>query len=164
MREGREYGKLTVVAVVGQNKHRQTLVLCQCSCGKEKIIAEYHLKAGKTTSCGCVRAKQNRLLGLIHGEAKKSKEWRAWYNMKRRCIDKNRKDYKDYGGRGIATCKDWLYSFTNFLTDMGRAPSPKHSIDRKDNNGNYEKSNCRWATPKEQANNKRNNKKIQPCQ
>lgn len=163
-RIGKEYGNLIVMKMAGRNRHRQALLLCKCSCGNEKIIVEYHLKAGRIKSCGCERIKNNQTLRLVHGEAKHSKEWVAWYNMKRRCGDLNRSDYKDYGGRGISICREWLHSFGTFLSDMGRAPSSKHSLDRIDNNGNYEKSNCRWATAIEQANNKRNNKKRESCQ
>lgn len=87
-------------------------------------------------------------------------EYRNWHNMKNRCLNQNIPEYKWYGARGIRVCDRWLNSFENFLADMGTRPSPKHSIDRIDNNGNYCPENCRWATQKQQSRNTRNNRKI----
>lgn len=96
-----------------------------------------------------------------HGECSfyngKTKEYRAWRGIKTRCLNIKNHKYKDYGARGITVCDRWLNSFENFLADMGRAPSQRHSIERNEVNGNYEPSNCRWATPKEQSNNTRRN-------
>jgi hypothetical protein len=85
-----------------------------------------------------------------------STEYGTWFNMKTRCLNKKTKKYKDYGGRGIRICERWLNSFKNFFADMGCKPGPEYSIDRINNDGNYEPGNCRWATSKEQRNNQRN--------
>lgn len=99
---------------------------------------------------------------MKHGAAKRNKEtpeYRAWKHMKSRCYNPNVEKYSDYGGRGILVCDRWLQSFSNFYEDMGPRPSPYHSIDRMDNNSNYESSNCRWATKSEQAYNRRQGKR-----
>jgi hypothetical protein len=94
----------------------------------------------------------------VHGETAKgkpTKEYRTWLGMRRRCLNANDKNYRDYGGRGIGICKRWLNSFENFLADVGRAPDPEYTIDRINNDGNYELGNVRWATREQQAKNKR---------
>lgn len=98
-----------------------------------------------------------------HGDAPnsgKSKEYTTWMGIKSRCYNKNVRSYKSYGGRGIHVCDRWLNSYENFLLDMGRAPSPKHSIERKNNNGNYDPDNCKWATDEEQRSNTSTLRKI----
>lgn len=162
---GKRFGRLTVISFVElHKKNRSSVWQCKCDCGVEKNITSIRLLHTRTLSCGCLRASQNPTLRLIHGETKKTKEYRAWRNMKARCLNPQEQDRKLYKDRGITVCERWMHSFPNFLQDMGRAPSPKHSIDRINNDGNYEPSNCRWATAVEQANNKRNNKKRMICQ
>lgn len=135
-------------------KRFNRMMLCKCDCGNTRITSIYMLKSGQTVSCGCLRVERH----TAHGLTGKIPEYTAWQLMKRRCDTPTCKQYNDYGGRGIKVCERWLHSFENFLEDMGRRPTKYHSLDKyPDNNGNYEKSNCRWATRKEQNSNKRNN-------
>jgi len=131
--------------------------LCKCNCGKETIVRGSDLKSEKTKSCGCFLKKGGR---LTHGHSKigkVSKVYMVWCDIKKRCNNKNNKDYKYYGGRGIKVCKRWS-KFENFLRDMGEVPSGL-TLDRINNDLGYFKKNCRWATRKEQANNQRSNRK-----
>lgn len=130
---------------------------CRCDCGHIAEVISGHLANGTTTSCGCYR-KENPS-SLRHGHARKgrvTKEWTSWSNMKRRCYDPRNEDFHTYGGRGITVCDRWRYSFANFLKDMGERPGGL-TLNRKDNDGNYEPGNCEWATEETQANNKTSN-------
>lgn len=142
---GKIYGTLTVISFAGHKKDRPCWN-CVCTCGNSKAIRSNALVKAK--SCGCYR--YDRKCRVKHGDSKGVFEYICWQNMKRRCLDEKNNHYGSYGGRGIIVCDRWLNSYENFLADMGRAPSPKHSLDRKDNDGNYEPDNCRWATGEEQ--------------
>ena len=136
---------------------------CLCDCGKIKNIRGTHLKRGLTKSCGCLCIEELKIRATSHGCATDNKctsEYVSWTNMKQRCYNPNSKDYNNYGGRGIIICDRWKNSFDNFLSDMGKKPNEKYSIDRINVNGNYEPSNCRWATQLDQTNNKRTNKNL----
>lgn len=153
-REVKKYGKLTVLKEIEPLHNKKVRrFICLCECGNEKIVMLTNLNNGSTTSCGCNRKGVNKK----HGDTG-SPEHRTWKNMKRRCDNPKGNRWMQYGGRGIKVCERWLNSYENFLEDMGRKPSPIHSIDRINVNGNYEPSNCRWATPKEQSNNTTRNK------
>lgn len=160
---GQVFGRLTVVAEAGLNSRRQSLWECRCSCGEQHIVLSTSLRSGHTTSCGCYNKERFQVRSLVHGHARQKKEtaeYRSWQHAKARCINPNVWNYKNYGGRGIKMCEKWLNSFESFLADMGPRPSSKHSLDRwPDHNGDYEPSNCRWATAKEQQNNRRNNRR-----
>lgn len=154
---GKKFGRLTVLDFVDA-RHRNARWLCQCECGRNKVISGYSLKSGDTKSCGCYRAQSLVKRLFKHGHTphgNKTSEYRCWENARQRCFNPRHPDYKNYGARGITMCESWRYSFKDFLRDMGRRPSGHHSIERTDNEGNYEPTNCIWATAKDQALNRR---------
>ena len=156
-RTNTRYGRLTAKYQVKRNKHNQIQWFCECSCGNTCVVVGYNLTTGHTTSCGCLQKEILSINRKTHGKSLLV-EYKIWIDMKKRCYNKKATAYKDYGGRGIIVCLMWKNSFENFLADMGERPSNKHSIDRKDNDGNYEPGNCKWSTKTEQANNTRKNK------
>lgn len=162
---GKRFGRWVVLKRVKKDRHW----LCRCDCGNEVEVHGESLKAGTSTSCGCrrdeVSAKNMRELQVrMHAEGRGgrtthgmaySAEHKAWQHMKSRCENLKTAFYENYGGRGIKVSERWRESFANFLTDLGPRPSPEHSLDRIDVNGNYEPGNVRWATRIEQAANTR---------
>lgn len=130
-----------------------------CHCGKEFESRIAHISSKGTKSCGCTLSDGIRKARTIHGCATRkhiTPEFKIWCSMKNRCYFMSSRAYKDYGGRGIIVCERWLNSFDNFLKDMGTRPSERHTIERKDYNGNYEPQNCKWLKKELQARNKRN--------
>lgn len=150
---GQRFGRLVVLSCDDSKK-----CLCECACGKIKLINKRNVACGITVSCGCY-AKELASERLYKHGLIKTKEYSSWENMMHRCYNIDYLKYKNYGGRGIRVCDEWR-DFGQFYKDMGAKPSPKHSIDRINNDGNYEPGNCRWATSEEQSNNKSNNKYI----
>jgi hypothetical protein len=160
--EGRVFGGLTVVGFGGYYERRNRRYArwsCRCECGSIKTIRGSDLTSGRVVSCGCRKAARAKTLNLTHGR-RASKEYRSWCAMIARCTRPANVSYPGYGGRGITVCQEWRDSFETFVSDVGPAPSPRHSLDRIDANGNYEPGNCRWATMKEQARNTRRNRLL----
>jgi hypothetical protein len=162
---GQTFGELTVIAR-SQRKAPYPYWVCRCTCGRTVDVASTNLRFGHSRSCGC-RTKEwasaalkgkNTTHGLTQGGVI-PKEYEVWRGMLRRCYESDHPAYKNYGARGIRVCARWR-DFGNFYKDMGPRPSTKHSLDRRDNSKGYNPDNCRWATWRVQANNKRSNRRI----
>lgn len=151
---GMRFGRLVVLEFRGLNKEKRATWLCKCDCGNTKVIVGKNIRKG-TNSCGCL---QKELHYTSH-KMTKTRPFKIWCGMKTRCNDENRKSYHNYGGRGITYDDKWE-NFEGFWEDMGDTYEDGLTLDRIDPNGNYCKENCRWATPEQQANNKRITKYI----
>lgn len=157
---GKRYGKLVVVSRAPSRKAK-TRWNCLCDCGTETTVDAYNMTSGKTRSCGCSYATQ--------GRQTQTREWGIWSKMKERCYNPRWRNFKFYGAKGVCICQHWRESFANYIADMGRAPSLKHTMDRIDASGHYScghcdeckangwTANCRWATKAQQSQNNRRN-------
>lgn len=158
---GQKFNRLTVIDRAQNTAKGQARWLCQCVCGKTYIANGTQLRKGRVQSCGCYKREVTIEHSTKHGHANAgqiSPTYHSWAGMIARCTNSAHRSYSHYGGNGIVVCERW-YKFANFLADMGEKPKG-HSLDRVDYNGNYEPDNCRWATVKEQARNKRTNRLI----
>jgi hypothetical protein len=166
------FGKLMTLREVDPiiRKDRGTItrrMLCGCVCGKQTIVRTADLVSGNTMSCGCYKIARTREVNSTHGMSisvsrggKAVTEYQIWNGMIQRCENPKTISYPTYGALGIKVCDRWRTSFENFFSDMGPRPSKKHSIDRKNSNGDYTPDNCRWATGKEQFANSRVSEKF----
>lgn len=144
---GQCFGKRTAIKIAGKTKWGENLWECICECGTSSIVRTSQLRSGKSNSCGCGPNTTNRTHGMTN-----SSEYTIWHGMLQRCYNPKASRYERYGGRGIKVCDEWKNSFETFVNDMGLRPSKKHSLDRIDNDGNYEPSNVRWELAAVQMN------------
>lgn len=152
---GKRFGKLVVIKLMKEEHYRVFRWLCHCDCGSQKPIRGDYLRSGHTVSCGCLRKEilDGNNYHFKHGHTHpNSSTYTSWMDMRNRCHYHNHVSYNNYGARGIKVCNRWL-NFKNFLKDMGERPDGK-TIHRINNDGNYESGNVKWATRKEQENNK----------
>lgn len=163
---GKRFGRLVVLGYTGKQQQGKTKIifvptwLCLCDCGNRVLVEGGNLKSGKSQSCGCVRAENliNNPPSFIHGGTYMT-EYSVWRGMIQRCLNPNCSNFPRYGGRGIKICPQWR-DFTVFLADVGKRPGPEYSLDRIDNDGDYEPGNVAWRTDKDQANNRNSNTHV----
>jgi len=160
---GQQFGQLTAQHIFGRTSGRKVIWECVCSCGSTARVSTSDLRSGHTTSCGCTKAARISAARTSHGDSRSSKpravEYVVWCQIKGRCTNSKLPGYKHYGARGITLCARWM-QYENFLADMGRRPSPKHTVERKNGKLGYSPDNCVWATRDVQNNNTSRNHRL----
>lgn len=162
---GQKFNRLLVLSIFGKDKKSRKIIQCKCDCGTIFNVSEYSVKNGFTKSCGCLTKEKASITHKKHGITH-SRFYNVWCGIKDRCLNEKNEHHKDYGGRGITVCDRWLDNFLNFKEDMYESylehvkehGEKQTTIDRTNNNLGYTKENCRWATYKEQNNNRRDKK------
>jgi hypothetical protein len=160
---GTKFNRLTVISDGGISANNKSMCNTICECGNIVKCYATELRSGHIKSCGCLRKEVSSKRMTTHGYTKNKNlplTFVTWCSMKQRCLDSNCNTYQNYGAKGVTICKRWIDSYEDFLSDMGERPSKEYSIDRINNKGNYEPSNCRWATQKEQMNNVSTNRIV----
>lgn len=159
IKSGDVFARLTVVDAA-----ERLAIVCRCECGTERSYVASNLLAGITKSCGCLKRESARTRTFKHGVGNSDYKYRLWSTIKGKCFRTTHKDYQYYGGRGITMHARWIKDYAQFATDLlsaiGERPSPQHSLDRIDNEGNYEPGNLRWATMAQQSANRRISRKV----
>jgi len=161
--KGQRFGRLVVLHDTGERKGGQVVWRCRCVCGEEVNVVGYSLTSGRTASCGCYQRERVVEASTTHGMARQREQhpvYAVWRAMLQRCENPNNKPYKDYGGRGIKVCPEWHDSQVFIDWALANGWQKGLTLDRIDNNGNYEPDNCHWVTRKENNRNKRSNRLI----
>lgn len=159
---GKRFGRLAVLAITNKRINRHVVWECLCDCGNKHFVQSNSLLSGKTQSCGCFMTESRGMARITHHQSNE-KIYVVWQGMRKRCFSRYHKNYKDYGGRGIVVCDEWNESFQAFYDYVSQLPhfgEKGYSLDRINNDGNYEPGNVQWATQKEQMNNTRKTKKC----